>query len=216
MKPMLLILLSVTLLASLFVAGCSDDPSLPAFTRVYVTPQCGVAPLQIDGRAMATGGDETGDPTGGNNNLEIAWNFGDGNSGQTSLAYHTFDMPGEYTVQVTATDPDGNSTSTSLPVTVLADTLNISAFSNFPSGNLAVTDTVRFAFLAQACDIDPLVPSDYVKMAYHWTIEGQSSYGLNPIHSFSAPGDHDVFLAVTYPALAVTRHDTLSFTVSAP
>lgn len=215
MKRAFLLLLPAVLLVFLGIAGCNDS-SLPTFTRVRVYPSCGVVPLQVEGLAIASGGDESGSPTGGNNNLEISWNFGDGTTSQTSIAYHTFNEPGEYTVVVSATDPEGNVAASSYPVTVLADSLNIVAFSNFTDGMAAVTDTILFSLLAEACDIDPLVEGDYVKMEYLWTMEDQTFTGRNPMYQFSTPGEYQVFLAVTYPTLAVTRHDTLDFTVTGP
>lgn len=215
MKRALLLLLPASLLVIMAISGCNDD-SLPAFTRVKVNPNCGVVPLQVEGIAIASGGNETGSPTGGNNNLEINWSFGDGGTGSTSLAYHTFTEPGEYSVVVTGTDNDGNKTSATYPVTVLADTLNISAFSNFPTGAVATTDTVQFGLWADACDIDPDVEGDYVKMSYRWLIDGSIFNGRQPQYQFTNPGDYSVYLAVTFPALSVTRHDTLEFTVTGP
>ena len=65
MKRAFLLLLPAILLVFLAVAGCKDE-SLPSFTRILVYPDCGVVPLQVEGRAMASGGNESGDPTGGN------------------------------------------------------------------------------------------------------------------------------------------------------
>ncbi len=68
------------------VVGCVDE-SKPTFTRVRVTPQCGVVPMDVEGYAILSGGNETGDPLGGNNNLEVKWAFGDGGTGNTSISY---------------------------------------------------------------------------------------------------------------------------------
>src|SRR5210317_1318757 len=97
MKRALLLLLPASLLVFLAISGCNDE-SLPRFTRVRVYPACGIMPLQVEGLAIASGGNESGSPTGGNNNLEITWDFGDGTTGQTSLAYHTFTEARDYDV----------------------------------------------------------------------------------------------------------------------
>ena len=215
MKRALLLLLPALLLVFLVIAGC-DDESKPSFTRVKVFPACGVVPLQVEGLAIASGGNESGDPTGGNNNLEIQWNFGDGSTSQTSIAYHTFTEANTYSVVVTGTDPDGNKATASFPITVLADTLIITPLSNFPDGAVTTADIVQFDLRATACDIDPDIPGDYVKMTYHWSIDGHEFFGQQPRYQFTVPGDYDVTLAVTYPELAVVRHSTLAFTVTGP
>ena len=215
MKRAFLLLLPAALLIFLAIAGCNDE-SKPSFTRVRVFPNCGVMPLQVEGLAIASGGNESGDPTGGNNNLEIDWDFGDGSTSQTSIAYHTFIEAGDYEVVVTATDPDGEKATATYGVTVLADTLDISASSDFPDGNVTTADIVHFGLRAAACDINPDVPGDYVKMSYRWVIDGTVVAVQTPSYQFLIPGSYDVYLAATYPALAVTRRDTLSFTVTGP
>jgi hypothetical protein len=215
MKRAFLLLLPATLLFVLAMSGCNDE-SEPEFTRVRVYPECGVAPLQVEGLAIVSGGNESGDPTGGNNNLEIRWSFGDGGTSQTSIAYHTYTEPDDYVVTVTATDPDGKTAEATYPVTVLADSLVIQALSNFPDGAVTTADTVHFDVWASACDINPDVEGDYVKMTYRWLIEDNEYLGRQPEYQFSAAGDYDVQLAVTYPELAVVRRATLSFTVSDP
>lgn len=213
MKRAFLLLLPAVLLVMLGVAGCNDE-SLPTFTRVKVFPDCGVAPLEVEGLAIASGGNESGDPTGGNNNLEIRWDFGDGATSETSITYHTFSQAGDYTVTVTATDPDGGKATSRYAVTVLPDTLNITASSNFPDGAVATTDTVHFSLRARSCDIDPDSEGDYVKMTYRWLIGDQVFTGPSPMYRFTTAGNETVRLAVTYPELAVTRHDSLLFTVT--
>jgi hypothetical protein len=101
-------------------------------------------------------------------------------------------------------------------VTVLADTLNIEATSNFPESAVTTADTVRFDLQASACDIDPDVPGDYVKLSYKWTMDGQVFLGQNPEYRFPVAGEYEVELAASYAALAVVRKDTLVFTVTDP
>ena len=218
MKRACLVLLPAMLLLVLAASGCSDDESKPAITRVRATPDCGVAPLQVEAYAAVSGGNETGDPMGGNNLLEVAWNFGDGGTGRTSLSYHRYDTPGEYTVVVTAKDADGNMATTSVPVVVLADSLVVEAVSDAVDGNVTIGQPVAFDLVARACAIDyPTVPGDAVKMAYRWVMNdgsGAEYTGATPTHTFGTAGDYTVDLFVTHPAQAVTRHVTLDFTVS--
>ncbi len=222
MKRALLLLVPALVLVAI-VAGCNEE-SKPTFTRLFVVPSCGVAPLAVEGYAVLSGGNESGDPLGGNNNLDIQWNFGDGGSGATTIAYHTFQVPGEYNVVVTGTDPDGNSTTATTPVTVFPDSLIMEAGSNFPDGACTCVDTVRFNMLAESCDIDfPEVLGDSVKLQFTWDmgdmggVDNTTYNVVAPEFRFFTPGVYDVEVAVFYPAWAVVRRQTLTFTVtSAP
>jgi hypothetical protein len=201
-------------------SGCNDE-SLPTFTRLRVTPSCGVVPLEVEGYAVLSGGNETGDPLGGNNNLEIQWSFGDGGTGSSTLAYHTFHTTGDYTVTVVGTDPDGNTTSTSTEVVVLPDSLVILAGSNFPDGMATTADTVRFDLQAHSCDIDyPEVPGDAVKMEITWFLISATDTTIytmpKPEYRFPVAGTYEARLSVFYPAWAVLRQQSLIFNVTDP
>ena len=223
MKRAFLLLLPAVLLVLLSIAGCNDETE-PQFSRIRVYPACGVVPLQVDCLAVASGGNETGDPTGGNNNLVMSWNFGDGHSGgTTSVAYHTFTVPGQYTVVATATDPDGKTTSISQMVSVMADTLAIEASSNFDNNVATVSDTVRFDLMALSCDVNPDIEDDYRNLVFNWgmndsffvyTPEDTTQYEYQystrrPSFLFDEARTYEVIVSVTYPALATTRLDTI-------
>jgi len=154
-------LLVLALLLLTVATGCQDE-SKPAFTRLRVTPECGVVPMDVEGYAVLSGGNETGDPLGGNNSLEIKWDFGDGGTGNTTIAYHRYYTEGEHTVTVTGRDPDGNVTTAQIQVTALSDSLIMLAGSDFPDGNVTTADTVRFQMIeVTSCDVDfPEVQGD--------------------------------------------------------
>lgn len=217
---------ALLMLALLAVTGC-DDETEPEFTRVVVSPQCGVVPLEIEGYAAASGGNEGGDPTGGNNNLEITWNFDDGASSSTSIAYHIYDEAGDYLIEVTAKDPDGKTAQAFVPVTVRADTLDVAAGSNFHGdlinpGDEGIVETGQLIFFdvtASACGIDPQVDDDYRQLSFVWSMNdgtGQEYYTRRPVYSFDTAGEYTVNVAVALPALACTRHSSLTFTVVDP
>ena len=216
MKRACLLLLPALVLV-LAVVGC-DDESLPTFTRLTITPNCGVAPMEIQGYAIVSGGDESGDPMGGNNLLEITWNFGDGGTGRSTRDYHTYTVPGDYNVIVTAKDASGNTASTSQLVTVLADSLILEAFSSAEDGMVTTADIIEFGFMAESCDIAfPEVLGDSVKVEILWEMNdpGDHSYSLaQPRFRYDVAGDYTVDLTVTYPAWAVTRTTSLDFTVT--
>ncbi len=217
MKRACLLLLPAMLLIVLAASGCNEE-SKPVFTRVSVTPSCGVVPMNVEVFAAVSGGNESGDPMGGNNNLEVTWDFGDGGSATSSVGYHRYEKPGEYTINVLAKDPDGKTTSSSVMVVVNTDSLVITADSTPPSGNIAVGTRVQFELTAAACGIDfPTVAGDSVKMIYHWAVMSATDttdfYGSQPTFTYSTAGDYDVDVAVTYPFLAVTRHAKMHYTV---
>lgn len=214
---------------ALLAAGCKED-SKPRITRMNVTPTCGVAPVSVVATAYASGGDESGSPMGGNNNLEMVWQFGDGGTGGTSVAYHTYDVAGEYNVIVTATDPAGETARAELPIVVLPDSLMVEVVTNFPNNDPTTDDVVRFDATVYTCGVDyPTVPGDAVKLAFRWRMndtagrvfeEAQPGRQVTPEGDpgvrFTVPGEYAVELTVTYPAWAVTRHRTIHLTVGSP
>ncbi len=226
MKQIVIFALPVCALLVLFCAGCNDE-STPQFTRLVINPQCGVVPIEIEGYATVSGGNESGDPTGGSNNLEMTWDFDDGTTGSTSLAYHVFDEPGIYNVSVSAKDPDGKVTTISLPITVRADTLSVQAISDFhgeminpgQEGLVATGENISFSVSAESCDIDPANDDHYRNLTFVWHMndaDGTVFDARDPIFAFQEAGEYDVTVDVTLPELAVTRHSTLHFSVSAP
>ena len=214
-------LLVPALLLLALAAGCQDDDkSLPNFTRLRVSPTCGVAPMDVEGYAIISGGNESGDPMGANNNLEIIWSFGDGGIGSSTIAYHTYAIPNTYTVTVTGRDPDGNTATASVPVTVFPDSLVIQAGSDFPDGNVTTDQIIHFNIAAESCDIHfPTVLGDSVKMVFKWEMGDVDSHEFKipaPEFRYDIPGQYEVNVSIFYPAWAVLREQTLTFNVTAP
>ena len=203
----------------LTVGACSDDESKPVITRITATPSCGVAPLQVEVYGIASGGDETGPATGGNNNLEFSWDFGDGATASTSIAYHTYTEPGDYSVSLRVEDPNGESASRTVPVTVIADSLLVEATTT-AAGPVTTADTVGFDYRGWSCGVDPDSDADrasYLRQTWNMNDPGFADGGVyrgaEPRHTFSAPGNYDVVLTVAYTEGAVTRRDTLQIEV---
>ncbi|MFO7610587.1 MAG: PKD domain-containing protein [Candidatus Krumholzibacteriia bacterium] len=216
MKRTILILAAGVLL--LAAAGCKDE-NKPVITRIFASPACGVAPLQIEAYGVASGGNETGEATGGNNNLEFRWDFGDGATGSTAISYHTYRVPGEYTVSLRVEDPDGESAVRSVPVVVYADSLFVEATSS-ATGPVTTADTVSFDYRSGTCGVDADSESDrssYLEQRWLMHDPGFTGGGVyrgpTPRHTFSAPGTYDVELIVTYTGWAVTRRDTVTVVV---
>jgi len=225
MKRTCMLLVPALLLLAV-ATGCEDDDkSAPTFTRLRVSPSCGVAPMDVEGYAILSGGNETGDPLGANNNLEILWSFGDGGIGRTTRDYHTYHTPGEWTVTVRGTDPDGQTTTASVQVIVHPDSLVFEAGSDFPDGNVTTNDIIHFDITkAMTCDVDfPTVPGDSVKMVFKWEMGDETTDDpatefkrTAPEFRYDTPGDYEVNVSVFYPFWAVYRYQTLNFTVTDP
>ena len=73
------------------------------------TPKIGEAPLSVTFNAVVTGGDQP---------YVVNYNFGDGTASQGQIVIHTYNLPGEYNVTVTATDQNGTTAERSTMVRV--------------------------------------------------------------------------------------------------
>lgn len=215
-----LILPTLALLTILALCGgCSEEESEPVITRIHVSPGCGVLPVRVDVYGAASGGDETGPATGGANNLEYTWDFGDGTNSSTSIAYHLYETPGDYMISLTVKDPGGKTATAQRLVTIIADSMTV-------EGELAPTasspgEQVDMDFRAMSCEINPDLAGDYRNLIQSWTVVRASTgdtlvvyEGKEPVHTFSSAGSYTVHLQVTYPAWSVVRRDTLDIEVN--
>ncbi len=105
--------LTGTEVQELFAAGVNEElnetaPDPVAPTATFGTTSDGLT-ASFDGRGSS---DSDGTIT------DYAWDFGDGATDTGAQAQHTYDQPGSYTVQLTVTDNDGLSDTTSAEVTV--------------------------------------------------------------------------------------------------
>lgn len=123
-KPLLILLLAASL--ALALVGCDSKTNLvPVITRMQASPECGIAPMHVQFVAIASGGDRLDNPTGGNDYLDVVWDFGDGNSGNGSITTHRFTEDGTFEVVVTVSDKDGDKATSTLTVEMLPDSLSI-------------------------------------------------------------------------------------------
>ncbi len=98
---------SVTLLVVPAGGGGNQSP----VARATATPSSGTAPL-----AVSFNGSTSSDPDG--SIASWAWTFGDGGTGSGATVSHTFAAAGGYTAQLTVTDNQGATNSTSVPISV--------------------------------------------------------------------------------------------------
>ncbi len=216
-KSILILWLAAVCLACL--AGCGDDENLvPYFTRVEADPACGVAPLNVEFLAMASGGDLKDEPTGSNASVDIAWDYMDGGTGFGSINYHVFEQPGVYDVEVVATDDDGdNSEIRVVQIVVREDRLTAVAIAD--RDVVAPGDTVRFDAIADLCDFDP-VAGNYTRFDFLWYLddEEEPAFRIRRPLLVAEPEDvgvHQVRLSMTDLQTSTTRWDTLTVEVAA-
>jgi PKD repeat protein len=124
---------AINRLADVAVSGSSVAVNLPAqsvtllvippgsgnqapVARATATPSSGLAPL-----AVSFNGSTSSDADG--SVVSWAWTFGDGGTGSGATASHTYTAAGAYTAQLTVTDNQGATGSTSVPISVTANTL---------------------------------------------------------------------------------------------
>ena len=215
------VILFLTALGAAVIVGCEKENKVPYFTRLHASSSCGVAPFSVEFKATATGGDPLDQPTGGNNWLEISWDFGDGATGTGSITYHTFNDTGTYNVTVEAKDVDGDISDPPglIVIDVRPDTLMIQAEAQVdsqPATSVFACDTVQFNVFAKTCGFDP-VTGDYFRFLYTWDMDDTTATndtstvyrGRSPKHTYllEHAGNRLVNLTLVDPGTSVLRAD---------
>ena len=118
----------------------------------------------------------------------FSWDFGDGASSSQANPNYVYNVPGLYTVSLTATGPGGSDTA------ILVDYIAVS----FPPpvANFAATPTSGVAPLS----VSFADGSAGSISSYSWDFgDGSSSNSVNPNHTYATPGIYTVTLTVTGP-----------------
>lgn len=121
------------------------------------------------------------------------WDFGDGTTSTEQNPTHLYLSPGEYTVKLTVTDDDGNTSSYSVDIIVTeGQPTNQTPTADFTySPSSPTTDNV-IQFTDTSTDPDGTIVS------WSWNFgNGYSSTSQNPTHQYSSPGTYTVTLTVT-------------------
>lgn len=114
---------------------------------------------------------------------EWRWDFDDGTRAQTQNPTHAYDDPGTYTVQLTVTDDDGNTGTTSQTVEVAPGPLDDIVFTEAPSNASIGVETV---FTAQPVDADGNPRNDTVEYSLE---EGPGSIdSTSGVYTSDTPG----------------------------
>ena len=121
--------------------------------------------------------------------VEYDWSFGDGANSNEASPQHTYYEPGIYIVHLTVTDPLGRSVaSEELEITVTSENgLLVSIAQGTSSG----TAPLKVQF-------NSIVMNGTSPFFYRWDFgDGTTGAGMQPSHTYAAPGTYTVRLTVT-------------------
>ncbi len=160
----------------------SQNVAPPGAVTFGATPSIGFAPLNVSFTgisARATG---------------WSWNFGDGNwAGDNGMQNpnHVYQLPGNYTVTLTAMTTGGNTSSTQSTTISVTQTPPPAV----PVARFTANQTSGNAPLAVAFDATTSTSSPAVWATWRWTFgDGTFSSLQNPTHTYTAGGNYTVSL----------------------
>ena len=106
------------LLALVLLVGLTACPTDPPPQSTNHAPTAAFSSLETvqAGTPLAFDASPSSDPD--KDVLTFSWDFGDGGRGGSDVLAHVFNSPGSFTVQLTATDPSGASSSTTKTIAV--------------------------------------------------------------------------------------------------
>ena len=130
--------------------------------------------------------DDATDPDG--SVVEWEWDFGDGNTSTARDPAHSYAHDGLYTVNLTVTDDDGATGTTTGSLLVI----NMPPIVNYSYTPAEPTDIQDISFTGNATDPDGTIVN------YTWTYgDGNTSYGVNATHRYADNGTYTATLTVT-------------------
>jgi PKD repeat protein len=125
-----------------------------------------------------------------------SWDFGDGNTSTAQNPEHTYSYAGAFTVTLTATNPYGSNTSTRagyiiVNLTPYQPLPNQVPVARFTENRTAGTAPVIIQFYDQSL---------YNATSWSWDFgDGNTSNAMNPVNTYSYPGEFSVSLTATNP-----------------
>ena len=139
----------------------------------------GLAPLTVNFAATVVGGDAP---------IQIAWNFGDGETAAAASAMHVYSTPGNYGATVTATDATGDVASATVLVSVGSDAKPVVTINANPTSGSA---PLAVAFTSSAVGGD-------APLTYAWDFgDGATATTQNASHTYMAQNSYAAKLKVT-------------------
>ncbi len=154
------------------------DNSVPQLTAT-ATPTSGLAPLQVQFDANASGGDAP---------LSYRWEFGDGTNSTTQDPVHTYQTSGQYTATVTVTDDNGDTATATVGIDAGSDSVPTANASASPQQGFA---PLQVQFFGNGS-------GGNAPLSYAWSFgDGNNAATQNPTHTYQSPGTYTASLVVT-------------------
>jgi len=140
-----------------------------------------------------------------------AWTFGDGGSATGVTATHTYAANGTYTVNLTVTDSNGMTNSTTVSVKVASLPTPPPPAKKYP---VAVIQTEKDGLRVDVSGAKSHADNDATITSYAWTFgDGGSATGVTATHTYAANGTYTVNLTVT-DSNGMTNSTTVSVKVA--
>jgi len=131
---------------------------------------------------------------------DLQWDFDDGTTASGWWTDHRFDEPGPYTVELTATDQDGRST-TDAVVLWMSELEELIASADASTTEATVGERITF-------DVVDETGSDSWIDSLEWDFgDGSTASGWWAAHSYGAPGEYVVELTATDDVGRSTTHE---------
>lgn len=156
--------------------GAGDNQPVASAAASVVS---GSAPLEVQFTGVATGGD---------GNLDFAWDFGDGETADIKDPSHTFTGAGVFSAVFTATDEDGDHAAATVVITVGNESVPVvSIVANPPNGPAPL----NVGFTANAS-------GGTAPFTFAWAFgDGATGASGTTTHMFSNPGSYLTRVTVT-------------------
>lgn len=169
---------------TLFLSGCGPTNQEPS-ASFSANPTSGNASLEVTFDAS-----NSSDPDG--SIISYEWDFDDGSTGSGETASHTYDSAGNYTAELTVTDNDGATDSTTKSIDVSPPP------SNPPTASFTASPTSGEAPLEVSFDASDSSDPNGTIDSYSWDFDdGSTGSGVNVNHTFDSSGTYYVELTVT-------------------
>lgn len=148
--------------------------------EIEASPMSGIAPLTVGFTAVVMGGDEP---------INYAWDFGDGETSVLQAPTHLFETAGSFTVSVTVTDANGDTATDSLTIEVGDD--------NTPT--VAATASPESGLVPLPVDLRATVTGGNEPVTFLWDFgDGSTTSELqNPSHTYTIAGSYNATVIVT-------------------
>ncbi len=189
--------------------GDQDMVTTTAYITNHIVPvaDAGGPYGAIVNNAVSFNGDGSYDPDGGNI-VSYAWNFGDGGQGSGKYPTHSYSTAGSYTVNLTVTDDEGQTASTSAGVTISESPKPVAVIDG-PSES-EINENITFdASNSQYA-------SGYEILTYEWDFgDGGTATGQTVQHTYTEENSYTVTLTVT-DNHGQQDTETLNITVDLP